>query len=99
MKIKSILIYLSIILISNSCAINNTSTNITRDGKSITQAIKVKSVAEEYEFVKSHCINCRLLNQSLIIEGDKPYDVLNLENDKGEKVSYYFDVSSFFGEF
>ena len=41
---------------------------------------------------------CQFIGQSLIFEDDKPYDVLHFETAEGEKVDYYFDISSFYGK-
>ena len=78
--------------------VNENAYSKTTDGLSITNAIKVKSVPEEYQYVKKNCANCKLLGQALIFEKDKPYDKISLKNEKDEEVSYYFDISSFFGK-
>ncbi len=67
-------------------------------GSSVKNAIKVKSIAEEYQIAKKLCPNCKINGQALISEGKKHYDVLNLTNEKGEAVKYYFDINSFFGK-
>ena len=70
-----------------------------KDGLSIKNAIKVKSVSEEYKIVSERCEGCQLLGQSLIFEKDKPFDMINVKNKEGKEVSYYFDISSFYGKF
>lgn len=72
--------------------------NSTNDGLSLDTALKVKSVKEEYEYVRSHCYNCQILGQALLQHKGKPYDKLMLKNAKGEEISYFFDISSFFGK-
>ena len=72
--------------------------NTSRDGSSIKNAIKVKSVSEEYQIVRKLCPNCKMNGQALLSEGNKHYDLLNLTNEKGEKVKYYFDINSFYGK-
>jgi len=72
--------------------------NSNEAGSSTKNAIKVKSIAEEYQIVKKLCPNCKINGQALISEGKKHYDVLNLTNEKGEAVKYYFDINSFFGK-
>ncbi|AQY23194.1 hypothetical protein CYV15_07420 [Riemerella anatipestifer] len=69
------------------------------DGKSIENAIKVNSVAEEYEFVEKNCPNCKLINQVLTEHNGIPYDILNLEKNDGTKISFYFNIKSFYGKF
>lgn len=68
-------------------------------GTSIEKAIKVNSVTEEYEYVRENCADCKIINQELIHHKGNPYDVLNLEKKDGTRISYYFDIKSFFGKF
>lgn len=91
----NILVFLFILC---SCSSSKTITNTVPDGSSYEQAIVVKSVIEEYDFVKKACPDCELLGQMLSHYKDKPYDILNMKNSKGEEVSYYFDISKFFGK-
>ena len=74
-------------------------TEIAKDGSSIKDAIKVKSVTEEYAYVRNNCDDCTLLGQALLFENGKPYDRINVKNKEGKEISYYFDISSFFGKF
>ncbi|SHG01092.1 hypothetical protein [Flavobacterium defluvii] len=92
-----ILTILSLSFISCS-GTKSTTANTTKDGSSIKNAIKVKSVAEEYQIVRQLCPNCKMNGQALLSEGNKHYDLLNLTNEKGEEVKYYFDINSFFGK-
>ena len=69
-----------------------------KDGLSIENAIKVKSVDEEYNFIRKNCINCKLLEQYLTKINGKPYDVLKIKKEDGQEVLYYFDISSFYGK-
>ena len=69
-----------------------------KDGSSIKNAIKVNSIPEEYQIARKLCPNCKINGQALINEGNKHYDVLNLTNEKGEEIKYYFDINSFFGK-
>ncbi|WPR70239.1 hypothetical protein SLW70_09805 [Flavobacterium sp. NG2] len=68
------------------------------DGLSLDTALKVKSIKEEYEYVRNKCENCQMLGQALIQHKGKPYDKLTLKNTSGQEVSYFFDISSFFGK-
>jgi hypothetical protein len=70
----------------------------TNDGLSFENAIKVNSIAEEYDYVRRNCSKCKFLGQSLVEKKGKPYDVLMLKKENGEEVSYYFDISSFYGK-
>lgn len=69
-----------------------------KDGLSVENAIKVKSVSEEYEYVRKSCKGCQLLGQSLISHKGNPYDVIRLKKEDGTEVSYFFDISSFYGK-
>ena len=63
-----------------------------------TNAIKVNSVAEEYEIVSKLFPDCTQDKQNLVIQEDKYYDVLHCTKPNGEQVSYIFDITSFFGK-
>jgi hypothetical protein len=78
--------------------LNCASTKTPKDGSSIDNAIKVHSVGEEYQIVRKLCPECTLIGQGLIPKGNKHYDVLELTKRNGEKVSYYFDINSFYGK-
>ncbi|SDW90858.1 lipocalin-like domain-containing protein [Flavobacterium degerlachei] len=70
-----------------------------KDGLSFETAIKVKDVKEEYIYVRNNCENCQMLGQSLLQHEGKAYDKLKLKKANGEEISFYFDISSFFGKF
>lgn len=72
--------------------------NSLKDGSSFDKAIKVKSVAEEYKYVKEHCVGCQLGSQALSENKGKMYDILHLKKSDGTDVSYYFDINSFYGK-
>lgn len=69
------------------------------DGLSVETAVKAKSIADEYEFARENCLNCKIIEQALITHKNKPYDILTMEKPDGEKINYYFDISSFYGKF
>ena len=71
----------------------------TKDGSSIESAIKVRNVSQEYAYIKKVCEGCQLLGQSLLFEKKKPYDKITVKTIDGKEVSYYFDISSFYGKF
>jgi hypothetical protein len=68
------------------------------DGSSPEKAIKVKSIAEEYEYISKHCVGCRVVMQSLINKKGRYYDAIEVLKADGEKFTYYFDITSFFGK-
>ena len=81
-----------------SCSSTKKVASGQRDGSSFETAIVVKSVSAEYEYVKKVCPDCKFLGQSLINNEKKPYDVLRFVRPNGKEVSYYFDISSFYGK-
>lgn len=68
------------------------------DGLSLKNAIKVKSVPEEYEYVRKVCKGCQMKNQAITENGNRYYDILTLIKPDGTEISYYFDVTSFYGK-
>jgi len=77
---------------------NNSIIDTKNDGMSLETAIKVKSIKEEYEYVRNQCKNCQILGQALLHHKGKPYDKLILKDANEKEISYYFDISSFFGK-
>ncbi|NOR87010.1 MAG: hypothetical protein GQ527_05325 [Bacteroidales bacterium] len=72
---------------------------LIKDGSSTEKAIKVNSISDEYRYVGDICKGCQLIEQALIKEKKKAYDVITVKKPDGSTVSYYFDISSFFGKF
>jgi len=92
------LIICMLCLIITSCSSTKKVATETRDASSYKQAIIVKSIAEEYEYVNKVCSGCQFMEQALVFEKNKPYDVLTFKKSNGEEISYYFDISEFFGK-
>ena len=67
------------------------------DGSSPAQAVIVNGIAEEYQWVRTHCPGFEAHQQALTHIDGKPYDVLKLRNEAGEERTVFFDISSFFG--
>ena len=68
-------------------------------GLSISNPIKVKSVPEEYQYIRENCEGCRVISQALINEGKSYYDELKVQKPDGTTVSYFFDINSFYLDF
>ncbi len=96
MKINHLLTIFTLLILFcfGSCSTNKTQANAL----SFDSAIKVNSVDEEYKYVKEHCQDCKFIGQSLRENKGKYYDILELEKANGEKVSYYFNITSFYGK-
>lgn len=65
-----------------------------RDGSSPDKAIVVASVLEEHQWVAHNCPAFTLALQSLVVMGDKSFDVLTLRSQSGTVRDVYFDVSA-----
>ena len=66
-------------------------------GSSKETAIRVASVAREYEYLKK--LGFHVSRQSLVIgERGRAYDVIAAKNaETGEEREFWFDISSFYG--
>ena len=73
--------------------------NGERDGSSFEKAVKVHSIEEEYQWVAEHHPSVQLKKQSLVFNKKKPYDILTFTRKDGSDQNFYFDISSFYGEF
>lgn len=92
------ILLISFLFMVSSCA--STQKAVTKDGSSTENAIKVSDVSQEYVIVRKLCADCKMKQQSLIsnAKGTKHYDMLTLIKPNGEEVSYYFDITSFYGK-
>lgn len=72
---------------------------ITNDGLSFETAFLVESMDEEYSLLEEYCSGCKRKIQYLSSHNDKHYDVVKMIKPNGESVTYYFDITSFFGKF
>jgi hypothetical protein len=68
------------------------------DGSSFEKAIAVKSIDDEYKWLRKNYSGYKLELQALTMHKGKAYDMLRIVTSKGEKKSIYFDISSFFGK-
>lgn len=98
MKIKLHFTWSIILLLFLSSCATNKNSNDQKDGLSMENAIKVNNVSEEYQLIKKLCEGCKMEKQALVSNGNKNYDRLDLVKPNGEKVSYYFNIDSFFGK-
>lgn len=85
-------------LVSLSCTSQANSSN-ANDGFSFEKAIKVKSVQEEYQYIRENCTKCEFKSQALSQKNDKYYDIITVQKPDGTVVKYYFDINSFFKKF
>ena len=69
-----------------------------RDGLTFENAIIVKSVDEEYNWIAANYPGAKIESQALVKHNGKPYDVLTFVTKDGETKTAHFDVSKFFGK-
>lgn len=62
------------------------------------ELIPVKSIVEEYEYVRNHYDGYTTVMQYLVKDAqtNKDSDVLEIQNAEGDTKYLYFDISSFF---
>ena len=65
----------------------------------INESSETEGVNAEYAWIKEHYPGSEVTSQALNYYKDKPYDIIDIVNGKGEKLSLYFDISKFFGKF
>ena len=67
------------------------------DGLSKEQAIIILGVDAEYDYLESKYTEFEMEIQTLIDDGDKQYDILNIKLPDGIKKEIWFDISDFYG--
>ena len=97
MKTIKVLFLMAICFTFLNCA--STQNQDSNDGSTIEKAIKVNSVAKEYEILAKQCVGCKLKSQGVTSRGSKSYDIMTLTKPNGEEIVYYFDITSFYGNF
>lgn len=90
------LFYLGIMILFIACGI--TKTIVDRDGSSFEKAVLVNNIQEEYIYVRKNCEGCTVMGQALTYNKKIPFDILTCKKPDGQEVSYYFDISKFFGK-
>jgi hypothetical protein len=74
------------------------------DGFSFEEAIKIsecdniEGVEQEYVEVRKRFGKYQSIRQSLHDKNGKMYDVLELKLEDGREITFYFDISDFFGK-
>jgi hypothetical protein len=95
---ESMLRWILLAIIFISCASQKTLPSSDRDGLSIEKAIVIKSIPDEYAWVKQQYPGSVVERQALLHKNKIPYDRLDVRLADGQKISIYFDISSFFGK-
>jgi hypothetical protein len=92
------------VLYSNPTADSSfTMAQTVADGKSFETAIVIKEKTEtpgvhaEYQWIRDHYSNYKVVQQSLATHGKKPFDIITIELADNTKQEIYFDISKFFG--
>ena len=86
-----------ITILNTGCSSSKTSQ--TNDGLSFETAIKVNNVEKEYKLLPTLCAECKLKSQGVTSKGNKHYDIMTMIKPNGETVVYYFDITSFYGNY
>jgi hypothetical protein len=68
----------------------------TGDGKTTKTAWKVLNIEEEYNLLRTVFEIFQVEHQSLLHENHRHYDILTAKTEKGDVVSFYFDITEFF---
>lgn len=74
------------------------------DGFSFKEAIiisdcsNLEGVEQEYIEVRERLGNFQLIRQSLQDQSGRMYDVLELKLEDGREITFYFDITDFFGK-
>ena len=77
--------------------------HLMADGKSFETAIVIQEKTEtpgvhaEYQWIRDHYSNYKVVRQSLSSHGKKPYDIITIEFADSTQQEIYFDISKFFG--
>lgn len=61
-------------------------------GSSPRQPVVVRSVAEEYAWLREHFPGCRVTSQALCLFVQGAFDVLQIESESGDARELYFAV-------
>lgn len=79
------------------------------DGSSMEQAIVITAtssiigVPEEYNYIELTCgqrdVDYTIKGQTLYEQNDRQYDVISVKQKDGSKRDFWFDITSFYGEF
>ena len=85
--------------ISSQIAPTETEQRADADGSSFEKAIVVKSIREEYEWVRARYPESKIKMQRLVFEKRTPYDVLTFAMPDGKDRDFYFDISKFYGKY
>ena len=76
-----------------------------RDGLSYENAIiineksETKGVGAEYEWIRIHYPDSKVISQALNFDKKIPYDIISIKTAEGIDLKIYFDISNFFGKF
>ena len=76
--------------------------NSQEDGKSYETAIVIHKTTEsagihaEYQWIRDHYAEYKVIMQSLSYHNKKPYDVITIQFSDERKQAIYFDISKFF---
>jgi len=95
-RVVSMLLVLCFLIIQACSSTKSVATN-DRDGLTFETAVIVKSINEEYSWVREHYPGSQMQMQALVFQGKTPYDVLTFRLADGTTQKFHFDISKFYG--
>jgi hypothetical protein len=81
---------------------DTSNTHSPGDGKSYETAVIIQEISEsagihaEYQWIRDHYSNYKVVQQSLNYHGKRPFDVITIQFADKRKQEIYFDISKFF---
>ena len=113
MKKLAILLFSCLLICSCSSTKPATSGSLTstatanasngHDGSSMQKAViinaehEMQGVAAEYDWLSKNYSGYTDLGQSLVMDGNHPYDIIHIKYN-GKKMDVYFDIIKYFGK-
>jgi len=105
LDMKKIIMFLIPVFLFTGCFLHKKQVDESSDNtSSFKNAIVIKEKTErtgvnaEYKWIAEHYPDAKVLQQRLVNNNGKPYDIIDIKTKSGKK-SIYFDISNFFGKF
>jgi hypothetical protein len=64
----------------------------------ITDTTESAGVDAEYKWIKAHYPGYVFKNQGLMMNNNKPYDIMDIQLADGSELKLYFNISNYFGK-
>jgi len=93
-----IVMILALTIVGCASSRKSSTTSVSGDGTSFQTAVIAKSIASEYEWIREHYPGSKVVQQALVSEKGRRYDVLTTKLADGSTKEFYFNIDSFFGK-